>query len=250
MPSYRYIKAPPGYTLPPPPSLIRNLRRVVSAFLLTLGVAAFTSVIYPLLIYNFTYAERFARPLSPRPATSLVTLSPPVSPARAAEPTFLPEMINTTFDYTDAQIWFPQAHTTSLATPAIYTLSIPSLGIDRAMVKNDHTDLKNSLIHYPGTAMPGELGNPVVFGHSVLPQFFNPKNYISIFSTLHTLEPGDLIEITSDNATYTYHVTSLYEVMPDDLSPLAQTFDARRLTLITCTPPGTYLRRLIVKAQL
>jgi sortase A len=98
--------------------------------------------------------------------------------------------------------------------------------------------------------MPGDLGNTVIFGHSVLPQFFNPTNYVSIFSTLHTLERGDDLQIISDGVDYNYKITDMYEVMPDDLSPLAQTYDGHHLTIITCTPPGTYLRRLIIKAEL
>jgi len=42
----------------------------------------------------------------------------------------------------------------------------------------------------------------------------------------------------------------MYEVQPTDLSVLEQRFDGRYLTLITCTPPGTYLRRLVVVAQI
>jgi len=42
----------------------------------------------------------------------------------------------------------------------------------------------------------------------------------------------------------------MYEVAPTDLSVLEQHFDGRYLTLITCSPPGTYLRRLIIKARI
>lgn len=58
------------------------------------------------------------------------------------------------------------------------------------------------------------------------------------------------MEIAADGATFTYKITEMYETAPDDLSPLAQTYNGRYLTLITCTPPGTYLRRLIIKASL
>jgi len=249
---YQYVKAPPGHTLVHPPSVGTHLRRAISAVFLTLGIASFTSVAYPMVVYQFSYASRFQtnRLISPQ-VNEFESFPSAVKTVSAAEPTFVPEMINTTLDYTDSEVWFPQDHSTSRQhSTATYTLSIHKLGIDRAVVKNDHTDLKESLIQYPGTAMPGDLGNTVVFGHSVLPQFYNPKNYVSIFSTLHTLQEGDQIEITSDGATYTYQIYDMHEVMPDDLSPLAQTYDDRRLTLITCTPPGTYLRRLILKARL
>ena len=111
-------------------------------------------------------------------------------------------------------------------------------------------DLDKSLIHYGGTANPGEVGNPVIFGHSILPQFYDPENYISIFSLLPTLRPGDEIMVKFDGIIYTYQVTDYYEVSPDEIDILEQRFDKKELTLVTCVPPGTYLRRGIIKAQL
>ena len=253
MPTYKYIKAPPGHTLLRKEPKTYQFRQAISAIFLTLGIAAFTSVVYPMYAYQFSYKSKFQTSalLTPQ-VTELTSITKVVKPAVASEPTFLPEMIHTTLDYTDTDLWFPQttSPTTSLYSDSIYTLSITDLGIDRAVVKNGVQDLKESLIQYPGTAMPGELGNTVIFGHSVLPQFFNPESYISIFSTLHTLTPGQEITITQDGATYTYQIYDMYEVMPDDLSPLAQSYDDSRLTIITCTPPGTYLHRLIVRAKL
>ena len=238
--AYRYVKAPPGHTLLRPVSLRTKLRIGLSATLLTLGIATFTSVAYPIISASLTFREK---DLS-NTTSSLVV--------EASEPKFLPEMINTTFDYTDSTTWFPQEQVTpSSPQPDImYTLSIGKLGIENAMVRNDHTDLKKTLIHYPGTAAPGDLGNTVIFGHSVLPQFFNPTNYTSIFSTLHTLEKGDQLVINAEGATYTYQIVDLYVVAPDNLTPIAQSYDKHRLTLFTCTPPGTYLKRLIIKAEL
>ncbi len=58
------------------------------------------------------------------------------------------------------------------------------------------------------------------------------------------------MQIMADGATYDYKISEMYETMPDDLSPLAQVYSGRTLTLITCTPPGTYLRRLVIKAYM
>lgn len=253
--TYRYVKAPPGYTLLKPTSKRVYVRKAVSAILLTLGVASFTTVAYPMIYYQYKFAPRLesnaaiVRPLTQTVANRTVS---PVTPAEAAEPTFVKEMINTTLDYTDYNTWFPDAAVAK--TPSLpdlsYSLSIPELGIEKATVVTSHTDLKKSLIQYPGTALPGDLGNTVIFGHSVLPQFFNPKNYLTIFSTLHTLKKGQEIDITSDGVSYRYLITDIYQVLPDNLEPLAQSYDGHHLTLITCTPPGTYLRRLIIRGDL
>lgn len=246
--TYRYVKAPPGYQLQLPVTLWKRLRYGMSLSLLTIGIAIFTTVAYPLLSYQWTYAPRFQKSEVLSPLTQS-----PIKQVKANEaPTFVDEVVNTALDYTDSSNWFggnPKVGS-KITTPLVSTLSISKLSIDHAVVRNDHTDLKQSLIQYPGTANPGDLGNTVIFGHSVLPQFFNPKNYLTIFSTLHTLRPGDTLEIESDGAKYTYQITEMYEAAPGDLSPLAQTYGGRYLTLITCTPPGTYLRRLIVRAQI
>lgn len=229
-----------------PMSTAQSLRVGLSALLLTAGVTALTSVAYPMVIYQIEYAPTFAA-VEPQPAGAVLSAQVP----KTHEPTFVREMINTTFDYTDSNNWFPTAtHAASNMDAAAYMLSIPKLGIKNADVRNDHTDLKKTLIHYPGTAMPGDLGNTVIFGHSVLPQFFSPTNYTSIFSTLHTLVPGDEVVITEGEVTYTYHIVDMYSVEPSNLTPLAQGYDRHSLTIITCTPPGTYLKRLIVKAEL
>jgi len=131
-----------------------------------------------------------------------------------------------------------------------YSLSIPKLKIKDAVVAVGSMDLKKSLIQYPQTSLPGQLGNAVVFGHSVLPQFFNPSNYLTIFSTLYKLKQGDDIIIDYGNVQYKYIVDEMFEVKPTDLSVLEQRFDQKNLTLITCSPPGTYLRRLIIKSSL
>ncbi len=122
--------------------------------------------------------------------------------------------------------------------------------IEDATVEIGGQDLSKSLIHYPGTALPGQLGATIIFGHSVLPSFYNPKNYISIFSLIPTLKPGDDIYVYFDGITYKYLVSEYYEVSPDEINILEQRYDRKEITLVTCVPPGTYWKRGIIKAQL
>ncbi|MFZ2199969.1 MAG: sortase [Microgenomates group bacterium] len=255
--TYKYVKAPPGYTLELPKSLGFKVRYALSLMLITLGIATFTTVAYPLINYQFAFAPSFQKsalvsPITPISANTENMIPSKIQKAEAFDnPTFVDEVVNTSFDYTDASNWFAgSTKPKESGDYAVYNFSIPKLSILGAVVRSDHTDLKQSLIQYPGTALPGNLGNTVIFGHSVLPQFFNPANYLTIFSTLHTLKPGDTVNITADGASYTYKISEMYEAAPDDLSPLAQVYNGRYLTLITCTPPGTYLRRLIIKAYM
>lgn len=133
-----------------------------------------------------------------------------------------------------------------------YTLSIPVLKIKNASVVYGGQDLKNNLIHFPGTALPGKIGNSVIFGHSVLPIFYNPKDYKTIFSKLPTLNKGDLIEINFDGIYFRYTVENLFEVYPEDIQILEQEASDSFLTLVTCVPPGDprMPRRLIIRARI
>ena len=131
-----------------------------------------------------------------------------------------------------------------------YTLSIPKLKIEDALVTISGDDLHASLVHYGGTGLPGQYGKTVVFGHSTLPQFYSPKSYTSIFSLLPTLKVGDDIEITYDGVTYKYTIFEMVVLDPTDLTVLEQRFDDSYLTLVTCVPPGTYWKRLNVRAKL
>lgn len=153
-------------------------------------------------------------------------------------------------DYTNAQNWFPQNNVAKAKDILpTYFLSVPKLGITHAIVSTVSDDLSKNLVHYGGTGIPGKLGNAVIFGHSTLPQFFNQKDYKAIFATLHTMKAGDDIIIDYDNVTYTYTISSIQIIDPDNVSVLSQQYDDSYLTLITCTPPGTYWKRLVIKAK-
>ncbi|OGM21301.1 hypothetical protein A2771_01550 [Candidatus Woesebacteria bacterium RIFCSPHIGHO2_01_FULL_38_26b] len=131
-------------------------------------------------------------------------------------------------------------------------INLLSEQIEKIAVTIGGEDLAKSLIQYPGTALPGKTGNTVVFGHSILPQYFDPKNYLSIFSTLPTLKKGDEIYTYFDGISYRYEVDDIFEVSPKDIQVLEQNTNGSFITLITCTPPGHPLKpkRLIVRAKL
>lgn len=154
-------------------------------------------------------------------------------------------------DYTNANVWFPTSPQKKVVSKVTaYTLSISRLAIKDALVIISGDDLNKSLIHYGGTGLPGEYGTAVVFGHSVLPQFYSPTNYKTIFSTLPTMKIGDEIFVRYDGVEYRYVVYEMLVTEANDLTPLAQRFDGSYVTLITCVPPGTYWKRLNVRARL
>jgi sortase A len=217
-------------------------RKLLAFSLVILGIFLAGSAVWPIINYQVRYAPRFTRIYSPLSTGSQVLGSAlAVSDEKGTK------------DYTLVSSWFVDQPRKAYPKPleigvASYRLTIPGLGITNALVKIGGEDLKRSLIQYAGPA-PGEYGNVVIVGHSTLPQLFNPKNYLTIFSTLYQLKEGqDEVILEYGGTFYRYAVEEIFEVMPTDLSVLDQDYNRKCLILITCSPPGTYLRRLIVKA--
>lgn len=154
-------------------------------------------------------------------------------------------------DYTDAKNWYPNiahAHTDVAVTD--YRLSIPKLGIIDAYVSTVDNDLSQHLVQYGGTAVPPSKGTAVIFGHSTLPQLYKEGDYTTILANAHTLQVGDDINLTVDNLKYNYKIETITITSPLDTSFFQQSFDDNYLILVTCTPPGTTWRRLLIKARL
>lgn len=154
-------------------------------------------------------------------------------------------------DFNNAKNWFIGLTYKEInARIAAYNISIPRLGITNAVTTTQDYDLGKHLVSLPGTAIPPDKGNTVIFGHSTLPQLYNPRDYHTIFANVHKMQVGDEILVNVSNITYTYKVYSITIVDPSDTSPLTQTMDDSYLTIITCTPPGTVWKRLIISARI
>ena len=137
--------------------------------------------------------------------------------------------------------------------PAL-TISIPSLKIHAPVVWSESDDvkhieqgLKKGVIHYPGTATPGERGNSFITGHSS-DYVWQQGPYTDIFKNLPDLERGDAVEFThtyqnKKKRTVRYLLTESMVVYPDD-PRLFITSDKPILTLVTCYPIGSNAQRI------
>lgn len=137
-------------------------------------------------------------------------------------------------------------------------LKIASLGIEAPIIYVDEsteerfqTALKDGVVHFPGTALPGEDGNVYIFGHSS-DYTWSQGEYKNIFALLPKIKPGDSILISDAlGQLFTYSVTGTLVVSPKETGVLdQQAGKVRMLTLQTSYPLGTALRRFIVQAKL
>lgn len=145
---------------------------------------------------------------------------------------------------------------------ALAILRIPRLGKKYlfAVVQGTSTaDLIKGPGHYPGTAMPGQIGNFAVAGHRT--------TYLHPFYNLNELKTGDPIVIQTRTMWLTYRVqdipgtAALGEeiVSPTDVSvaypvpdqPNAAAVPTQRvLTFTSCNPRYSATQRIVVHALL
>lgn len=109
--------------------------------------------------------------------------------------------------------------------------------------------LRVGVAHAKGSGLPGEKGNIYLFSHSTDAPW-NIVRYNAIFYLLRELESGDRVILFYQGKRFDYIVFDKIVVAPLDLSYLTNVYDQEVLTLQTCDPPGTLLRRLVVRARL
>lgn len=124
----------------------------------------------------------------------------------------------------------------------IAVIKIPKIGVNAVVVEGVQLeDLKKGPGHYPGTALPGQLGNVAIAGHRT--------TYGAPFFRLDELAVGDEITLIDAAGTYKYLVSENKVVSPSRVDVIEPTSDAR-LTLTTCNPKFSARQRLIIVAQL
>jgi sortase A len=116
-----------------------------------------------------------------------------------------------------------------------------------ALEKDMQEALKYGVVHYPGTSLPDQSGNTVITGHS---SYFpwDPGRFKDVFALLEEVILGDRVALYYDQHKYIYEISNIDIVLPSNIDILKQTSD-KQLTLITCYPMGTNLKRLVVTAD-
>ena len=109
--------------------------------------------------------------------------------------------------------------------------------------------LEFGVAHAKGTALPGSNGNMFLFAHSAV-NFYEINNQNVHFYLLDKLTRGDEIYVYYGNEEFIYKVTEKKTVNPSEIDYLAQDLSKKSLTLMTCWPAGTSVKRIVIVAEL
>ncbi len=123
------------------------------------------------------------------------------------------------------------------------TIEIPKIDVSMTMYEGIRlSTLDRGPGHWPGTAMPGQVGNVVVAGHRTSGH--------QVFRNIDVLAEGDEILFTeTDGSVHRYRVTSSRIVVPTEVWIVDQT-PTPTATLFACHPPGSVRERYVVFAEL
>lgn len=130
------------------------------------------------------------------------------------------------------------------------TLSVPKLNLTAPVISvpsGTDTDifaaLKNGVVIFPGSSLPGQNGQTVIIGHSSsLPPW---TKYSAIFANLNEMVSDDLIHLTLNGQEYIYRVSAVRRGSVDEILSSGMTGD---LILSTCWPVGSDTNRVAVSA--
>lgn len=109
--------------------------------------------------------------------------------------------------------------------------------------------LAQGVAHAKGSLLPGQEGNVFIFAHSTNTPL-NASRYNAVFYLINKLEKDDEVFVYYQQEKYLYKVLEKKIISPEKLNDYLKTLKGKTLTLQTCYPPGTTLKRLIVIAQL
>lgn len=212
-----------------------SVKTAEAADVTTTTIATTTSTEAPAEV--FSAAEVTTEPAATTTTTSstTTTTSTTTSTTTTVPPSTLPEQP----DVPIAPPADPRGYEDQIVLGGI---SIPKLDVDEPLLEGIRlTTLDNGPGHWPGTAMPGDVGNVVVAAHRT--------SHGGPFRHIDTLVAGDVVNFTVDGEVIEYTVTGTQIVNPDAIWIVDPT-DTPTATLFACHPPGSVAQRIVVNLAL
>lgn len=236
--------------VPVPPRRRLSFVGVAGEVLITLGILTLLYVVWQMWVGDWIFAAQRnseGQSLSQEWAAEAgPTETPDPAPTDTAEP--------------DAPAPLPAQPTT--AEPVILpqpgdgevfgVLRVPRFGSDYALrigggISRSRTLDPIGIGHYPGTAMPGEVGNFAVAGHRL--------TWGKPFTRIAELRVGDAVVVETPDGWYTYRFRTLEYVTPtsvDVLLPVPQMQGAstgeRYMSMMSCSPLYSMAERIVAYA--
>ncbi|MEK9938059.1 MAG: class E sortase [Ilumatobacter sp.] len=179
-------------------------------------------------------------------AETISTATPEVVPvAEVVETVSAPSSVTPTLDNVGVGLVKESAEAALLEVgEPLGVLRIPAIDVDLVVVGGVGTEeLKMGPGHYPGTALPGGLGNAAFAGHRT--------TYGAPFLDVDRLQAGDVIEFARGDDIWVYEVTGTQIVSPTDAHVLLTENPLESvLTLTSCHPKRSTAQRIIISAAL
>ncbi len=152
------------------------------------------------------------------------------------------------FQKDQVEVLVPEDPTFSVVIPKIGANARILPNIDASQRETYLDALEQGVAHTLGTAFPGEDGHIFLFAHST-DYFWNVGTYNAVFYLLYKLEKGDEIDLFYKGQRFVYHVVGTQIVDPSQVEFIRRKTNKEFLTLQTCWPAGTTLKRLLVFAN-
>lgn len=134
--------------------------------------------------------------------------------------------------------------------------NIPLLDIGKKTIEGQNElqqifmkELENGVIRYPGSAKPGQEGTTFVFGHSSNFPWIDGE-YNDVFALLDKVVYDDIVIVYYDQKKYTFKIREKKVILPGDVSVLKRNNKKSEISIMTCWPIGTTLKRLVVVWEL
>ncbi|MBI4032822.1 sortase [Candidatus Berkelbacteria bacterium] len=136
------------------------------------------------------------------------------------------------------------------------TLLVPKINVQAPVIWDSSSDekvmlanLQSGVAHYGFTGLPNEQsGNVFITGHSSY-YWWDKGKYKTVFALLDKVSTGDQALIQYQGKVFVYEFRDKVVVDPSQVEVTDPTTEPI-LSLMTCTPPGTALRRLVVRLKL
>lgn len=138
-----------------------------------------------------------------------------------------------------------------------FGIVIPKIGANAKVIADvnpfDSNEYQRALTqgvaHADGSAKPGSSGNVFLFSHSSV-NFYEAARYNSVFYLINKLTEHDPIDLYYNGVQFRYTVTKKQLVSPTSTKfMLPKSGGVETLTLMTCWPPGTTQKRLLIIAE-